>query len=257
MNIKPTKPIFLNKYHKKSNYLILQNSTYKYILLFFFLLNGFLCNSQMTFNDINLNKVPQKKVQEFLIEQQNNHIHLLKEILPSIKPNSELKGYRNHVKEYFLKDSLIKVWQHYIVTNPGDSWNGKKVSFGMLFSKKDEQIVYRNEYVSHIDTGQVVFLNLKLLKGIANLAAVFEFITIDKNEWIIEFSYCNGNITEGKQRLQFIETNKGYTRILHTSFYKSNSSLRDRFLYPFFHDKISNEFHRNMKRLYYKRDIHK
>lgn len=232
-------------------------SIFKYFLFLVFLLNVFLCNSQMTFSEIDFNKVPQKKVQEFLIEQQNNHIHSLIEIQPSIKQNSELKGYRNHAKEYFLKDSLIKVWQHYIVTNPGDSWNGKIVSFGMLFSKKDEQIVYRNEYVSHIDTGQVVFLNLKLLKGIANLATVFEFITIDKKERIIEFSYINGNITKGKQRLQFIETNKGYTRILHTSFYKSSSLFRDRFLYPFFHDKISNEFHRNMKKLYYKNKVNR
>ena len=227
----------------------------KYILFHIFMMNVLLCNSQMTFSEINLKKVPQKKVQEFLLEQQNNHIHSLKEIQPSIKPNSELKGYRNHVKEYFLKDSLIKVWHHYIVTNPGDSWNGKKVSFGMLFSRKDERIVYRNEYISCIDTGQVIFLNLKLLKGITNLAAVFEFITIDKEERVIEFSYINGNITEGKQRLQFIETPKGYTRILHSSFYKSSSSFRDRFLYPFFHDKISNEFHRNMKKLYYKNKV--
>jgi hypothetical protein len=211
----------------------------------------------MTFSDINLNRVPQKKVREFLIEQQNSNIQTLINIKPSINSNSKIKGFSNHVKEYFLKDSLTKVWQHYIVTNPGDSWNGKKVSFGMLFSKKDKKIVYCDESVSHIDTGQIVYLNLRILNGIANLPAVFEFITIDEERRIIEFSYIDRNITKGKQRLQFIETNKGYTRILHTSFYKSSSSFRDRFLYPFFHDKLSNEFHRNMKKLYYKNKVNR
>ncbi len=230
-------------------------SIFKYILPILFLLNVLQCKSQVTLSEINFNKVTQKKVREFLIGQQNNHILSFTDIKPSLFSNSKIEGYRNHVKEYFFKDSLAKVWQHYLVTNPGDSWNGKKVSFGILFSKKDKRIVYRNESVSHIDTGQIVYLNLKLMKGIANLAAVFEFITIDKNKRIIEFSYIDGNITKGKQRLQFIETPRGYTRILHTSYYKSSSSLRDRFLYPFFHDKVSNEFHRNMKKLYHKNHL--
>ena len=187
--------------------------------------------------------------------QQNNQIQSFSDIKPSIKTNSKIEGYRNHVKEYFLKDSLTKVWRHYLITNPGNSWNGRKVSFGMLFSKKDKKIVYSDESISKIDTGQVIYLNLKLLKGIANLATVFEFITIDKEKRIIEFSYIKGNVTEGKQRLQFAETPRGHTIILHTSFYKSNSIFRDRFLYPFFHDKISNEFHRNMKRLYFAKNM--
>ena len=224
---------------------------FKYILLLVFTLSVFQCKSQVSINEINFNKVPQKKVREYLIGQQNNHILSLTDIKPSLRTNMKIEGYRNHVKEYFLKDSLNKIWKHYLNTKPGDSWNGRKVSFGMLFSKKDKRIVYCNESISQIDTGQVVYLNLKLLKGIANLATVFEFTNIDKENRIIEFSYIEGNITEGKQRLQFSETPKGHTLILHTSFYKSNSTFRDWFLYPFFHDKISNEFHRNMKKLYY------
>ena len=151
---------------------------FKYILPILFILNVFQCKSQVTFSEINFNKIPQKKVCEYLIEQQNHQIQSFTDIKPSIKTNSKIKGYKTHVKEYFFKDSLAKVWQHYLVTNPGDSWNGKKVSFGMLFSKKDKKIVYSDESISQIDTGQIVYLNLKLLKGIANLATVFEFITI-------------------------------------------------------------------------------
>jgi len=230
---------------------------FKYILLFSILLSFYQVKSQVAISEIDINKVPQRKVREYLKVQQDSQIQLFTDIKPSIKANSIIEGYRIHVKEYFINDSLIKVWQHYLVTNPGDSWNGNKVSFGMLFSKKDKKIVYCNESISKIDTGQIIYLNLKLLKGIANLATVFEFITIDKKNKIIEFSYIEGNITEGKQRLEFAETPKGNTKILHTSFYKSNSSIRDRFIYPFFHDKISNEFHRNMRRLYFSKNTTK
>lgn len=228
---------------------------FKYILSFLFFINIFQCKSQVTISDVNFNKVPQKKVREYLVGQQNMHIVNLADIEPSIKPNSKIEGFRTLVKEYFLKDSLNKVWRHYLDTNPGDSWNGRKVTFGMLFSKKDERIVYCDESISHIDTGQVIYLNLKLFQGLANLATVFEFITIDKEKRMLEFSYIEGNITEGKQRLQFIKAPKGYTRIIHTSFYKSSSAFRDRFLYPFFHEKMSDEFHRNMKKIYFKNQL--
>ena len=225
---------------------------FKSILSLLFVLIVFLCKSQVDISEINLNKVPQKKVREYLIEQQHNQIVSLTDIKPSVYTDSKTEGFKTQSKEYFLKDSLSKVWQHYLVTNPGDSWNGNKVSFGMLYSKKEDRIVYRDDNVSHLDTGQVVYLNLKLLKGIMNLATVFEFINIDRKKRMIEFSYIDGNITEGKQRLQFTEDTKGHTHIWHTSLYKSNSAFRDRFLYPFFHEKLSNEFHRNMKKLFYK-----
>ncbi len=230
-------------------------SVFKYIIVFLFLMNTFQCKSQMTISEINFDKVTQKKVRNFLMEEENNGIELLTDIEPTMQANSNTEGYRIHSKEYFLKDSLNKIWQLYVNTNPGDSWDGKKVSFGLMYSNKDNKVVYRDEHISQLDTGLVVFLNLKLMKGILNLPAVFEFITIDKVKRIIEFSYVDGNITRGKQRLQFTETAKGYTRILHTSFYKSGSSIRDRILYPYFHEKVSNEFHRNMKRLYFSQHL--
>jgi len=99
-----------------------------------------------------------------LTGQQNHQIHSFTDIKPSIKTNSKIKGYKTQAKEYFLKGSLTKVWQHYLGTNPGDSWNGKKVSFGMLFSKKDKKIVCNDESISQIDTGQIVYLKSKTIK---------------------------------------------------------------------------------------------
>lgn len=207
-------------------------------------------NGQANFNEINFNKIEQKKIREYIHLQEQKGYSLL-EIRPSLYKESTIDGFRTETREYFLKGNLQDVWKHYTCTNPGKLWNGKKVTFGMLFSKKEKRIVYKNDYISSLDTGQVVYLNLKFMSGLANLAIVFEFITVDNEKRIIEFSYIDGHITEGKQQLQFIETPRGYTQIIHTSFYKSKSILRDHFLYPYFHTRVTNEFHRNMKKLYF------
>lgn len=212
----------------------------------FIFINGI---GQTKISEINFNKIKYKKVREYLHSQESQNVKSLVDVKPSMYSYSDNKGFRIDERVYVLKDSLAKVWHHYIYTNPGDSWNGNRVKFGMLFSKKKNKVIYQGEDVPSLEIGQVVYLNLKLLRGISNLATVFQFISIDDDQKIIEFSYVDGNITEGKQQLQFKETSKGYTEILHTTYYKSKSVLREH-IYPYFHTRLVNEFHRNMKRLY-------
>ena len=204
--------------------------------------------AQLQISKINTNRISHQRVRDYLQTQQSNHINTIYDIKPSLSPNSDNSGFKTDERIYRVKSSLEKVWQHYIRTNPGDAWNGKKVSFGLLLSKKEKKVVYEGESVSRIDTGQVIYLNLKILNGLANLATVFEFTSVDEINKTLEFSYVNGNITQGSQNLKFTETQKGYTEIIHTTHFKSNSTLRDR-VYPFFHARIINDFHRNMKDL--------
>ena len=221
----------------------------KVSLLFQMLVIVLQSTGQIQISEINVNKIPQQKVREYLQNQQANQINTIFDIKPSLSPLSDNSGFRVDERIYLVKGSLDEVWQHYVLTNPGDSWNGKKVSFGLLLSKKDEKVIYKGESVARIDTGQVLYLNLKILNGLANMATVFEFTSVDENNKTLEFSYINGNVTQGKQNLRFVETAKGYTEIIHTTHYKSSSVLRDR-AYPFFHARIINDFHRNMKERY-------
>jgi len=221
----------------------------KFLLFFLFTFAQLLGLCQNKLSELNFDRIKYQKVREYVHFQQSQNINSFVEIKPSMLSNGENEGYRIDERVYVLKDSLDKVWQHYKYTNPGDSWNGTRVKFGMLFSRKENKVVYQGEDVPSLQPGQVVYLNLKLLRGLSNLATVFELISIDDDKKIIEFSYVDGNITKGKQQLQFKETSKGYTEILHTTYYKSKSVLRDR-LYPYFHTRLINEFHRNMKRLY-------
>lgn len=221
----------------------------RFIFFFSLLFTILQVKAQMCLNDVELERIGQTKVQEFLINQQEHGIETFEEIKPSMKPDSNIKGYFVRENEYQIKKNIENVWQHYLTTNPEKLWCGKRVTFGFLFSKKDDKIIYSDEAFATIDTGMIVYLNLRLMSGLKNIATAFEFIEIDKENRIIEFSYLKGNVSVGKQRLQFYETPRGYTRIIHTSFYKNDNFLRNYLLYPYFHTRTTHEFHRNNKKL--------
>ena len=82
--------------------------------------------------------------------------------------------------------------------------------------------------------------------GIYNLAVALEITKIDEQNKTIVFSYVNGGKSKGEQILHFITTADGYTEIIHETLFRSDSKFRDKVLYPFFHNKAINEFHRNM-----------
>ena len=114
--------------------------------------------------------------------------------------------------------------------------------------KHSTTVVYAKDLLSpEIDTGQVYFLNLRLLKGLLNVPVAFEIINIDAGNKIVEFSYIDSNKERGKQTLKFSDNGDGCTSILHLSYFKSNSTIRDAMFYPLLHRKFIKEFHRNMK----------
>lgn len=219
-------------------------------LLFLFLLLSiqFRTFSQICLNDIELDRISQHKIQEYVHIQQESGIEAFTDIKPSLYANEDIKGYFIRENEYQVNKSIEDVWNLYLKTDATKLWNGKKISFGFLYSKKEDRLVYSDDSISKIDTGMIVYLNLRLMSGLKNLATAFEFINIDCENKIIEFSYLSGNLSEGKQRIQFLTTPKGNTRILHTSYYKSNNVFKNYILYPYFHTRTTNEFHRNLKK---------
>ncbi len=204
--------------------------------------------SQFSFNDIKFDLIPYKAVKEYISNlAKDDSQKSLCDIHPSWK-DSDTLDFKSQSKTFLIKDNLENVWNKYRNTSPAISWDGKKVMFGFMYSKKDDEPLYAGDDFDQIDTGQVIFLNLKLLK-IYNLAMAFEIISVDEPNHTIEFSYIKGNAAEGKQSLQFVSRPDGYTDIVHKSYYKSKSKVRDTVLYPFFHTRTTNEFHRNMKKL--------
>lgn len=219
-------------------------------VLLFFLSNFFvlLCFGQFYLADVDFDKIGMVQVEQYVQDQLSNNTKKFTDVKPSLAPGASTEGFRFHEREYVVKDNLINVWSHYVKTNPAIAWNASRFSFGMLFSKANEQLVYPNEPVNGIDKGQVVYLNLNVLK-IKKIATAFEITTVDKQKNVIEFSYIEDNITHGKQQLTFTKMRKGYTKIIHRTYFKSESTLRDHFLYPYFHTRLTNTYHRNMKHL--------
>lgn len=198
--------------------------------------------------DIKMDKIRQKKVRKY-ISQIEIEKHLFSEIQPSCFSGQDMSSFRKNEMTFFLDGKLDDIWQGYMSASPSESWNGRKVSFGVLLQKFPNNIFYNQDPMTGVATGQVYFLNLKVMKGIYNLPVAFEIITVDTTKRLIEFSYIEGNKSSGVQQIQFFDAGSERTKILHISYFKSASDFRDRWIYPPFHKKIVNDFHRNMRKL--------
>jgi hypothetical protein len=218
------------------------------LCVFLFAFVGF-GHGQNYLSDIAFDKIQDDAVDKYIKRQINKHTRTFEEVKPSLNVASTTEGYRFQERIYVLKDSVNRIWEHYVNTNPVDAWNAGKMNLGLLYSKNEKVIIYQDEVASGIETGQLVYLNLNVLR-LKKIATAFEIINVNKEQKIIEFSYVEDNITRGKQQLHFFETGKGYTKIVHCSYFKSQSVLRDHFLYPYFHTRLTNTYHRNMKRIY-------
>lgn len=221
----------------------------KRLLIILFVLINYIGFSQAKLNDIDFNLIPQRKIKEFIKMQINRNQIYFDDIKASCNNKKDIQGFYYQEKQFIINDNISKVWHGYLYANPSYSWQGDILSFGMLLSKKSNTITYKNQNYRGIELGQVFYVNLRLWHGIYNLAAVFELTDIDSEKHKIEFSYINGNITQGKQIIEFKAIDKHKTLITHYSFFKSQSAFRDKFLYPFFHSRVVNEFHKNMNQL--------
>lgn len=204
--------------------------------------------SQVNLNEVNFNRIPFKKVRAYIHTQILHNIKSSDDLVPSYEKDVVPESLSDQTCSYKLPVSVETAWEAYSLAMPDKAWNGRKARLGMLVNKPANKVYYPGDRCEAIDTGQVVYLNLRVLKGVLNLGMAFEIINIDENNHILEFSYIKGNKSLGKQQLFFAENEDGTTELTHVSYFKSESGFRDKFLYPYFHKRFTNEFHRNMSR---------
>jgi hypothetical protein len=202
---------------------------------------------QLKLEDIKMEQIQQKKIRKYIACQIAENKHQFSDIRPSWDIGKDLSSYRNNEIIFFLNGNSEDIWKGYLSANPSKSWNGKNISFGLLLQKVPCNIFYNNDPIMKVDTGQIYFLNLKLLFGILNLPVAFEIIKIDSTEKVLEFSYIEGNKSSGVQKIKFLDIGSERTKIMHVSYYKSDSHFRDKWIYPPLHRMIVNDFHRNMR----------
>lgn len=204
---------------------------------------------QLTLEDINLDKIQQKTSRKYINDLIKENKHQFSDIQASWKNENDTSTHNKNEMTFFMNGNIQNIWDAYLSANPSKSWNSSRVSFVLLLKKFPSTIYYEKDIINGIDTGQVFFLSLKLLFGIVKLPVAFEMINIDPGKKIIEFSYVEGNKSNGKQQIRFVEIQSKRTKIIHTSYFKSDSRYRDKYLYPFFHQKLVNDFHRNMSKI--------
>ena len=205
--------------------------------------------AQSSISSVDLRQIKQNKVRNFIVKQQNQQIEYFSDLEVSVHQDDDLTNFMNYEKIFTVKAQSDEVWDMYKYSCQTDVWDINRVSVGMLFSKRSQTVFYADQDIYGLEEGQIYYLNLKILNGFYNLPVVFEIINVDYENKLFEFSYLKGGKAQGKQTIQFIDTEDGNTRIIHNSFVKSKSKFRDKYLYPFFHNKIINEFHGNMRRL--------
>lgn len=220
----------------------------KWVALIIILILNIQTFGQLMLEDIKMDHIRQKKVRKY-ISQIEIEKHFFSDIHPSCYRGQDMSSFSKNEMTFFLNGNFEDIWKGYMAASPSDSWNGRKVSFGVLLQKFPNKIFYNRDTMDGLATGQVYFLNLKVMKGIYNLPVAFEIITVDTIQKLIEFSYIEGNKSSGIQQIQFLDAGSKQTKIMHISYFKSDSDFRDRWIYPPFHKKIVNDFHRNMRRL--------
>ena len=196
--------------------------------------------------NVNLERIPQKSIRTFILAQLENNVNSISDLKSTYTIGEDLSKFLIHQVDYKVPHALQKVWQHYMSANPAEVWNGKMLSFGLMVSKFDGEIMYADEEYSAAKVGQVFYINLNILGGIIKLPVAHEIIAIESEKNYFELSYVEGRKNIGKQRIAFSESSDGNTEIVHTTYYKSNSKFRDRYIYPFFHSKAIGEWHQNM-----------
>jgi hypothetical protein len=205
---------------------------------------------------INVEDIPQRKVRNYIVSRSIDKMDDFSSIHASWKRNFHESDFNIIEKTFFLNYSPSDSWEFYRHANTLKMWNGKTVKFGLLLSKcTNSAISTFNSSFHEIDTGDVYFLNLKLFKGLLNVEVAFEITRIDSKQRIMEFSYIDNNKSLGKQCIQFFDDGWGNTKIVHRSYFKSDSNIRDKLFYPYFHKKFINEFHRNMGKLIQNRNL--
>jgi len=219
-------------------------------LLLFFKQTGY---SQDSLRNIDTKQIPQRKIRLFIHNHILAHHAKFSDLHSEYSKDSDSSNYIKEEQHYILKEKIAKVWSAYRSFHPSEIWSGKMITFGVSFSRNAKTVAYRTNKNSCIDTGEIILLNLRLLKGTINLAVGIEITSIDSIKKCIEFCYINGDISKGIQRIQLVTTAEGYTQIIHTTLFKSRSAFRDKYLYPFFHRRTVNEFHKNMREWVYSR----
>jgi hypothetical protein len=196
---------------------------------------------------IDFNRIRQEKVRKLLRDNHISSRNDLSQLRSFCFDAADGQQYHKHIKSFLIKADLSTVWNAYKTIGPQETWRGTMISFGMMYSRRKNEILYPGDQYTGIEAGQIIFLNLNLFANIVNLAVGHEVTGVDEHAKTIKICYLQNGASTGTQLIQLKE--KGpHTNVIHETWYRSGSLFRDKVLYPGFHEKGLTEFHENVKR---------
>jgi hypothetical protein len=199
-------------------------------------------NKPVPIDSVDFNRIQQKKVRKLIERQKHFGVRTFDDMHPVCYYSADSNNYQTFTKSELIRQDINVVWNNLTHQSPSEEFDGRIVSFGLLYSKKLNKFLYKNESYSGIEEGQILFFNLRMLRGIKNLAVAMEVTRRDNDRKELEYCYIDNGSTKGTQKFTLRSTAEGYTEITQLTKYKCKSRLRDRRLYSFFHDRIVSEF---------------
>ena len=198
----------------------------------------------MRVSEIDFSKVPQKTIARFIKSTKLKDINDLMPLcyLPGKEP------YSRHSKEYTINANIESVWSTYIFLHPTQCWDSQMISFGMMYSRNTDQVLYRESNFDQLKAGQLYFISLKILGKFLQIPVTHEINQVDHQNKVIKTCYLENGKSEGSQWIRLFPAGKEKTRIVHETIYKGDSKIREKYLYPFFHTKAIGQFHDNVRK---------
>lgn len=155
----------------------------------------------------------------------------------------DLTKYGQQREELLIPYPPNKVWNCYTGDHPAENWAGPMVNFIFAYSPSSKEIIYPNSpFEAAMTPGMQFYCWLNILGP--RLVIGLKLLNLDPEKREMEIAYIEGGLYKGTQRLEFREAPNHATRLIHHSYFKSDSWFRDAFLYPFFHRMTVGEFHR-------------
>lgn len=195
---------------------------------------------------IDFSRIKQRKVRKLMTE---NNLSYQKDFNGmETACFAEGEGFSKNSKTFLVKAGPEAVWDAYRNSTPRQCWGGKLVSFGVLFEAPEKPLVYADAPYGGMKVGQIIFIQLRLLKGLYKLAVAHKVVAVDDVHKSLQICYMKKGASEGSQFISLRETSEGFTEVTHDTYYKSGSKFRDRRIYPGIHEKVISEYHSNVAR---------
>ena len=218
-----------------------------YILIIFVLIT-ITNHAQTRLADIDTNRIKQRSIRTYLKNQIEKGIVNFEDFRPSVNEQTDSIQFNSYKSKFYLKQTPATAWKAYLTIHPAKIWQGKVISYGFIYSPNQKSIIFNDDSYPGLETGQVFFIEMRLLLGIVRVPICMVVTEINTVKHEISFSYIDSGPSKGSQSIR-LENNNNGTNIIHSSIHKTSHVLRDKIFYPIYHRKAISEVHRNIKKM--------